>query len=87
MRRQPGEWMNPVDDRILEFLAAEGASSPKIVADGLGNHPEYVGGRLRTLTDYDLVDRPGRGVYRITDAGEAYLAGELDAGELEADEE
>ena len=86
MRRQPGEWMNPVDNRILEFLATEGASSPKIVADDLGNHPEYVGDRLRTLTEYGLVDRPGRGIYRITEDGEAYLAGELDAGELDKEE-
>lgn len=87
MRRQPGEWMNPVDDRVLEFLSEEGASSPKIVADGLGNHPEYVGERLRTLTEYGLVDRPGRGIYRITEQGEGYLAGDLDASTLERDGE
>ncbi|ELZ06916.1 hypothetical protein C480_07812 [Natrialba aegyptia DSM 13077] len=35
------------------------------------------------MRDAELVDRVDEGLYRITDRGRAYLAGELDAEDLE----
>jgi len=39
------------------------------------------------LVNYGLLQHLGNGVYQITADGEAYLEGELDASELEEDEE
>ncbi len=41
--------------------------------------------RLRELAEHGLLEKAEdkRGYYRITDRGRAYLAGELDADELE----
>lgn len=85
--RKRAEWMKPVDDVILEFVAEHGQHPPKLIAENIDKHEKYVGNRCRTLRDYGLLRNLGRGLYQITDEGEQYLAGELDASELEADEE
>lgn len=86
--RRPGEWMKTgADDRILEFLAETEHAPPKEIASEINYESQYVGRRCRALADYGLVQNIGRGLYRITEPGELYLAGELDAGELETDEQ
>ncbi|QSG08885.1 Transcriptional regulator, MarR family [Halapricum desulfuricans] len=39
--------------------------------------------RLSDLVEADLVEKVDDGLYRIADKGRAYLAGDLDADELE----
>jgi len=74
-----------VDDRLLEYLDQEGVGTPKSISDewGLDYHRETVGGRLRLLSKASLVERIGRGVYRITGEGTEYLAGTRDLRDLE----
>lgn len=78
------------DERILEFLESEGPHSPKRIADsGFVNYSrQYVNTRLTILEDVGLVEknRIGRGVYGITEDGESYLAGKLDAADLKPEE-
>jgi predicted transcriptional regulator len=88
--RKSADWMAHVDERILEFLSEYGNHQPSQIATrleeigaGMEYHPNYVGRRCRTLTDYGLLRNIGNGVYQITDEGEQYLAGELDTSGLQ----
>ncbi|WP_338740361.1 PhiH1 repressor [Haloplanus salilacus] len=78
----------PTDDRILEVLREEGNMTPRAVSkEGevarVDVSRDYAGDRLRELRRYGLIERVDRGLYRLTDNGEAYLDEELDASELE----
>ncbi|EMA31702.1 hypothetical protein [Halobiforma nitratireducens] len=87
--RQHAEWMrSPTDDRILELIQDEGNMTPRALSrDGdvsrFDVSKEYAGDRCRELANYGLLERLDRGLYRLTDEGEAYLEGDLDANELE----
>lgn len=87
--RRSGKWMILADDRILEFLVEEGPKPPSAIAEDnrIPWGTQHVNNRCIKLTSSGLIDNLGRGVYTITDEGEAYLAGELDASDLEPDEE
>jgi len=76
----------PGDDRILEILDESGLIlSPSIISANLDLTRQHVSSRLSELREHGLVESvdTGRGHYQITDRGRAYLAGELDAEELE----
>ncbi|SDJ68001.1 winged helix-turn-helix domain-containing protein [Natronorubrum texcoconense] len=75
--------MTRADDEILEYLEMHGAGTPKSIADEIERNNDYIGVRCRKLASYGLVEKPSRGFYVITDIGDAYLEGELDASELE----
>lgn len=78
--------MSIVDDRILEYLSevSEFGSPSEIHREGnLPYTREYVAERCRELANHGLIQKVSANVYRITDDGEAYLAGELDTAELE----
>jgi len=84
--------MARADDRILEVIRDEGNMTPLALSregevERLDIGRKYAGIRCRELSRYGLLERVDRGLYRITDAGEAYLDEELDASTLEADEE
>lgn len=81
--RQPAEWMVPSDDRILELLQDEGNLTPTAIEDFGGPVKGHARDRLPILNRYGLVTRISRGLYRITDDGEAYLRGDLNASTLE----
>ena len=82
--RKTGDWMQlPTDERILEVLSLGLVLSPKVIAKNIGKSRVQVSKRLPVLVDYGLVTRVERGYYEITELGEAYLEGELDASELE----
>lgn len=73
----------PVDERILEALESSGMIlSPAVIAINIEKSRSEVNRRLSTLVEYGLVRRVQRGYYEITDDGEQYLAGELDASTL-----
>ncbi|WP_193787745.1 PhiH1 repressor [Natrialba chahannaoensis] len=82
--RQPADWMVPSDDRILELLREEGNLTPQAVEDFGGPVAGHASDRLPVLAQYGLVTKISRGLYRITDSGEAYLDENLDASELES---
>lgn len=74
--RHPADWMVPMDDEILElFHSAHLVLTPSIIAYNIDRSREEVNRRLTELTEHDLVDRVGRGKYRITEFGEQYLRG------------
>lgn len=81
--REPAEWMVPTDDRILELLRSEGNLTPDAIESFGGTSADHASRRCKKLAKYGLVEQIGRGLYRITDKGEAYLDEELDASELE----
>ncbi|MCU4741633.1 hypothetical protein OB960_09500 [Halobacteria archaeon AArc-xg1-1] len=81
--RKRAEWMTRADDEILEYLESQGAGTPKAIADEIGRNNNYIGVRCRTLASYELVEKPSRGFYVITDTGTEYLDGEFDASDLE----
>lgn len=76
--------MNLVDDRILELIHEEGPKSQAMVVDDdrVDWNIQYVGRRIRTLAEAGLLIEVGNGVYQITEDGEEYLEGELDARDL-----
>lgn len=88
--RKPAEWMTKADERILEFLKERGNHQPSHMAHlmpeegvDLDFHSNYLGRRCRTLASAGLLVNIGNGVYTITEKGEAFLEGELDAGTLD----
>ncbi|ELY83124.1 winged helix-turn-helix domain-containing protein [Natrinema altunense] len=86
--RRPGDWMQmPTDERILEALQSSGMIlSPAVIAKNIDRSREEVTRRLTVLVEYGFVTRVERGYYEIDEAGEQYLAGELDARDLEPNE-
>jgi hypothetical protein len=77
--------MQPIDERIMETMRDEGNLTPQAL-DNLGvTSRSHASVRLSKLYTYGMVERVAdtEGLYRITDAGEAFLDEELDASELE----
>jgi len=80
--------MRPIDEHIMETMRDEGNLTPYALDETFDvAAANYASNRLSTLADYGLVERLGRGLYRLTDEGEAFLDEELDASTLDADEE
>ncbi len=89
--REPADWMARADDRILEVIRDEGNMTPLALSregevERLDIGRKYAGIRCRELARYGLLERVDRGLYRITEEGQAYLDEELDAGVLEPDD-
>jgi len=85
--RQRAEWMRPIDERILETMRDEGNMTPRALDDFEVTSKSHASDRLAKLAKYRLVERISRGLYRLTDEGEAFLDEELDASELEPADE
>jgi len=84
--RGRADWMRPVDEAILEHLRSEGNLTPDALEKLDVAVANYASNRLTKLRRYGLVKPavPGvRGLYRITDSGEAFLDEELDAADLD----
>jgi len=76
--------MRPVDEEIMETMRDEGNLTPHALDQTFGvTASNYASNRLSKLADYGLVERLGRGLYRVTDDGRAFLNGNLDASALE----
>lgn len=77
------------DDRILEYLRDnDGAASVGELADSdvVRVSNPHVSRRCKKLLEHGLVRDLGNGVYALTERGEKYLDGELDANEDMPDE-
>jgi predicted transcriptional regulator len=72
------------DDRLLELIREKGSGSPSELADTkiIRVSRQHVSRRLRKLADHGMLQHLGNGVYVITETGEQYLDGEIDADEL-----
>lgn len=85
--RRPGDWMAPVDDRLLEVFRDEGNMTPLAASkDGLVVRAplgrDYATRRCRDLHKYGLLEKIDERLYCLSDAGHAYLDEELDADTL-----
>lgn len=89
MRRPHVPWMTRADDAILEFLLNEGnkeiVATPGVIEANLSYGSSTVTKRVRVLEEQGLLQYHDekRGLYELTETGRAYLAGELDAEDLE----
>ncbi|WP_239640639.1 hypothetical protein [Haloferax denitrificans] len=87
-------WWSKYDDPILQLLADTGAAvPPRVILFNLERreiaspHRSTIKRRLQRLQKYGLVEKVGEeGYYEISELGKAYVSGELDASELDADE-
>jgi len=78
--------MRPKDEHIMEVMSDEGNMTPQALDEFDVAAANYARDRLSILVKYGLVEKLSRGLYRLTDAGEAFLNEELDASELEPGE-
>jgi Mn-dependent DtxR family transcriptional regulator len=87
--RKSADWMSIADERILEFLRENESGTPTTISrdEYVRFGRSHVHQRITKLERYGLVRFLGNGVYILTDEGERYLKGELDAAELEPDDE
>lgn len=81
--RRTAEWMQQVDDRILEYVEAEGWATPSILA----SRPEFqhasearIRERFEWLVHAGLLAPISGDMVDITSEGRMYLEGELHAG-------
>ena len=79
--------MTQADERTLEFLHEKDiVASPPVIAANIDYTQEYISRRCRKLTDAGLLQRVDASNYRVTELGERFLAGDIDAEDLESDE-
>ena len=85
--RLEAKWMVGADDRILEFLHEETASTPTKMHNDcrIRYSRTHINARLLELADRGLVQTLGNGVYQITDLGKEYLTGENDVAAIVAE--
>ena len=81
--RMRAEWMVPSDDAILELIEQEGNLTPGAIEALGGPVSSHAGHRCRVLSRYQLLEQVHRGLYRLTETGQGFLDGEVDASELE----
>lgn len=85
------EWMTGNDDSILEYLEEHDVALPprgleiNLEREQIGISYRTINRRLKELQAAGLVEKIDEksGYYAITEKGRDYLAGELDASELE----
>jgi len=89
MRPPLASWMTPADRAILERLRNEGndelALTPALIAVNTDYARTTVREHMANLLEHDLIEYydEERAIYRLSSRGHDYLAGELDADELE----
>ena len=75
--------MRPADEDILRQLREEQPEYLALVANRLGMHLGYVERRCAVLVENGLVEQVSEEVvYRTTELGERYLAGDVDGSSL-----
>ncbi|WP_435119120.1 winged helix-turn-helix domain-containing protein [Halolamina sp. C58] len=87
--RASADWMSIWDDRILEYIAEHDGGSVGDIADHelIRVSQPHISRRCGVLKDHGLLRALGNGVYMITEDGQKYLHGELDAEDLSKGEE
>jgi repressor of nif and glnA expression len=79
--RDSAQWMKREDERILEYLDESGLCSARLISNEVFEMVSagHVSERLGMLKYAGLVDRTGLMSYELTEAGQRYLSGDLDA--------
>ena len=87
--RLHADWLTQADERILEFLTEKGNHPPSAIAENISKmgsevnyNSMYIGNRCRKLANAGILLNVGGGTYSITEDGERFLDGDLDAGDL-----
>ncbi len=87
--RKSGQWMQQLDERILELLDQDGFSTPALIAkdsrfEDLDASEARIRERCRELTERELIEpfNATSDMYELTNWGVAYLRGNLDADTL-----
>jgi DNA-binding PadR family transcriptional regulator len=77
--------MSVWDDRILEYLYQNevGTSTQIAQHENICVSQPQISRRLNRLSEHNLIESLGNGVYRINEEGWHYLAGEYDAQKAE----
>jgi len=76
--------MTQADERVLEFLHEKDiVASPTVIAANIDYTAEYISRRCRKLADAGLLQRVDPSNYRLTELGERYLDGDVDAEEFQ----
>ena len=81
------EWMDPIDEEILEVMCETHVFAPEHVAQEDVCRAPKAAHRCRELTKRGLLTKQMTGVYDITELGRQVLEGEVDPSELEASDE
>ncbi|PSP39957.1 winged helix-turn-helix domain-containing protein [Halobacteriales archaeon SW_8_65_20] len=86
--RLSADWMTIADDRLLEYIAKHETATPTEMAESdlVRFKRVHLQRRCQKLYQYGLVRQVGNGVYMLSEQGQQYLDGELDAAELKPDE-
>ncbi|WP_239642067.1 winged helix-turn-helix domain-containing protein [Natrinema versiforme] len=79
--------MKDADEKILDILEGGLMLGPTTIAKNLDLSRSYVSRRLSILIAYGFVEQIEEGYYQITDRGEMWLQGEVDASELNPTED
>lgn len=78
------DWMTQADERILEFLHEKDiVASPTVIAANIDYTAEYISRRCRKLAEASLLQRVDPSNYRLTELGERFLNGDVDAKEFQ----
>jgi len=78
------DWMTQADERVMEFLyEKEIVASPVVIGANIDYTGEYLSRRCLKLADAGLIQRVDSSNYRLTELGEQFLNGEIDADELQ----
>lgn len=78
--RMAPEWVSQADERILEYFDEQNVATAEMMAkdERVSLNRNYITQRLSLLYGGGLLEKTGRGTYRITEAGVEFLQGELD---------
>ena len=84
--RLSAEWTTLADERILEYLRENQSGTPTKMAKHNNIHfsRSYLHKRCTILSEYGLIKDYGNAVFVLSDTGREYLAGDLDANQLES---
>ena len=83
--RQPADWMIPSDDTTLELVREHGNLTPKAIEDLCGPTAGRARGWCPKLAEHGSLERISRGLYELTEDGEAYLNEQLDVSDHSPD--
>ena len=77
-------WMSPIDYEILLFFDEHDIRvSPKVLGANIDYDRQYTSKRCRKLLNAGILEKDENGLYQLTEKGRKFLAGDLDAEELE----
>ncbi len=81
------DWLTHTDERVMQHLADVDPQTPEAIAAATERSTEYVSDRCRQLTLRGLLEAIESGAdreltYTLSDLGEDYVAGKLDAATL-----